>query len=158
MKIKKIIVLLFLLALPVSLVHAQPSTKTQLETPTGPGTSAEQPLVTCGGTDKSGAQQNDCTTEDFFKLIQSVAELVFKLAGFIVAGMFMYAGFLLITSVGDPGKINKAKTIFRRTVIGLIIMFLSYLLVKNLVTRLFELKGNESGASEVQKFLLNLFN
>jgi VIT1/CCC1 family predicted Fe2+/Mn2+ transporter len=58
------------------------------------------------------------------------------LASFIVAGMFMYAGFLLITSVGDTSKIQKAKEIFRRVVIGFLIMLLAYITVKNLVEKL----------------------
>jgi hypothetical protein len=166
-KIKKIIIICAIGVLPLGYVYAAPTTSdttgnnkntpTKLNTPTGAGTSADQPLVTCGGMDKNGNPQPPCTTNDFFLLIQSSIELVFKLAGFIVAGMFMYAGFLLITSVGDPGKITKAKTIFRRTIIGLIIMFLSYLMVKNLVTKLFDLDGNGGSAGGVQQFLLEMF-
>jgi hypothetical protein len=105
--------------------------KTELDTPTGPGTSAKDPLVPCGG-----PNQKDCTPQDFVNLIQNILNLTFMLAGFIVAGMFMYAGFLLITSVGDTTKIQKAKNIFKRTVIGFIIMFLAYLTVKNVIQRL----------------------
>lgn len=105
--------------------------KTELQTPTGPGTSAKDPLVPCGG-----PNQKDCTPQDFVNLIQNILNLTFMLAGFIVAGMFMYAGFLLITSVGDTTKIQKAKNIFKRTVIGFIIMFLAYLTVKNVIQRL----------------------
>ncbi|MEY4440480.1 MAG: Type secretion system pilin [Candidatus Parcubacteria bacterium] len=165
-KIKNIIIVCAIVLLPLGYVHAAPTTddntggkntSTKLDTPAGPGTSSEQPLVTCGGADKNGNPQPPCTTNDFFLLIQTSIELVFKLAGFIVAGMFMYAGFLLITAVGDPGKITKAKTIFRRTIIGLIIMFLSYLLVKNIITKLFDLKGSNGDAGTVQQFLLEMF-
>lgn len=105
-------------------------TSSKLDTPTGPGTSAKQPLITCGN------DGNECTVKDFFNLIQSVINLVFMLAGFVVAGMFMYAGFLMITASGNASQIQKAKTIFRRVVIGFLIMFASYLLVKNLLKHL----------------------
>lgn len=110
-------------------VNVKEKASSKLDTPTGPGTSAKQPLITCG-TDK------ECTVQDFFNLIQSVINLVFILAGFVVAGMFMYAGFLMITASGNTSQIQKAKTIFRRVVIGFLIMFASYLLVKNLLKHL----------------------
>lgn len=127
-----------------------PGTKTQLETPTGPGTSKDNPLVRCGGVDSNGASQDPCDIEDLNKLIQDILNLVFMLASFIVAGMFMYAGFLLITSVGDMGKIQKAKEIFRRVIVGFLIMLLAYLVVKNLVEKL-----NLDG--EVKGLFMNLF-
>lgn len=101
----------------------------ELEQPTGPGTSAKQPLITCG-------TEAECTVQDFFNLIQSVMNLIFMFAGFIVAGMFMYAGFLMITASGNTSQIQKAKTIFRRVIIGFLIMFASYLLVRNLLDKL----------------------
>ncbi len=111
--------------------------------PTGPGTSEKQPLVTCG-------DKKDCTVEDFFKTTQSITNLMFMFAGFVVAVMFMYAGFLLITSVGDVSQIQKAKSVFRRTVVGFVIMFLAYITVKTLV-----LKFNLT--EDAQKILIKLF-
>jgi len=135
--IKKIsIVSIFILAAIPTFVHGQ----TQLEKPSGPG--ADSALVTCGGAD-----QKPCEAQDAVNLIQNILNLTFMFAEFIVAAMFMYAGFLLITAVGDPGQIQKAKNIFKRTVIGFIIMFLSFVLVKNLLTNI--------GAD---KFFLNLIS
>ncbi len=125
-----------------------PSTQTQLETPKGPGTSADQPLITCGN-----AGQDPCTVNDLNKLIQDILNLVFMFASFIVAAMFMYAGFLLITSVGDTGKIQKAKEIFRRVIVGFLIMMLAYLIVKNLVANLV----GEGGSKEIKDLFMNLF-
>lgn len=131
-----------------SIVSAQPNpspTNTQLETPTGPGTSKDQPLIKCGN-----AGEKPCTVNDANKLIQDILNLVFMFASFIVAGMFMYAGFMLITSAGDMGKIQQAKEIFRRVVVGFLIMFLSYIIVKNLVSNLV-------GESKFKDLFMSLF-
>lgn len=117
-----------LLILPI-FVQAQAS----LTPPTGPGTSVKQPLVQCGGIDGNGNPQERCEAKDIFILITSILNLVFMFAGFIVAAMFMYAGFLLLTSQGNPGQISKAKNIFKRVIVGFLIMFLAYLTVKNLL-------------------------
>lgn len=137
-KISVIVLLGFTLSLNIVPVFAQtpPKEKTQLSDPQGPGTSADQPLIQCGGVDKNGNPQPECGVGDLNKLIQDLLNLVFMFGGFIVAAMFMYAGFLLITSVGDTGKIQKAKDIFKRVVVGFLIMFLAYLTVKNLLTKI----------------------
>jgi hypothetical protein len=143
-KIKNItlLVLIFLTVTPI-FVYAQgpenTSSKTQLDKPKGPGTSPDQPLIKCGnGQDLSlnpqtGLPNDTCDVDDINTLIMDILKLVFIFAGFIVAIMFMYAGFLLITSAGDTSKIQKARDIFRRVVIGFLIMFLSYILVKQLL-------------------------
>lgn len=95
--------------------------QTQLEKPTGPG--ADRALVQC----------DTCGAKDAVNIIQNIMNLAFMFSGFVVAVMFMYAGFLLITAVGDTGKIQKARNIFKRTVIGFIVMYLSYILVLNVL-------------------------
>lgn len=99
----------------------------RLPEPTGPGTSPEKPLITCGD------DKNPCDVNDLNGLMMNILKLAFVFAGFIVAIMFMYAGFLLITAAGDMGQIQKAKDIFRRVIIGFLIMFLSYIVIKNLL-------------------------
>lgn len=114
----------------------QQSVQSEQKELSGPGTSADQPLIECGGVDKNGNPQPACTLGHLNQLVQSILNLVFMFGGLIVAGMFMYAGFLLITSVGDVSKIQKAKEIFRRVIVGFLIMFLAYLTVKNLLEKL----------------------
>lgn len=123
-KIKNIYIYAFITLLCVPFfVSAQ--TPTKLAEPKGAG--ADSALVTCGAGD------DICDVNDINKLLMDILKLIFMFAGFIVAGMFMYAGFLLITAAGNTGQIQKAKDIFRRVVIGFLIMFLSYIVVKNLL-------------------------
>lgn len=74
-----------------------------------------------------------CNLSDLTALLQKLLEWVFMFATFIVVIMFMYAGFLLISAGGDTSKIQKAKTIFKRVIIGFIIMFIAVLSVRQLL-------------------------
>lgn len=139
--IKKISITIFLL-----LVLCIPAIS-QSQTPSNaPGTSASNPLVPCGGVSKDGKPQPPCDIGHVNQIIQSGMNLVFIFAGLIAASMFMYAGFLMVTSAGNMSQIQKAKEIFRRVVIGFIIMFLAYLVVKNLLQKL-----------DVADFFMSLF-
>jgi small neutral amino acid transporter SnatA (MarC family) len=48
----------------------------------------------------------------------------------------MYAGFLMLTAVGNMSQITKAKAVFRRVIIGFLIMFMAFLLVQQLLKNL----------------------
>lgn len=77
--------------------------------------------------------KDPCDLSDLTAVIQKTLEWVFMFATFIVVIMFMYAGFLLITAGGDTNQIQKAKTVFKRVVIGFIIMFVAVLSVRQLL-------------------------
>lgn len=88
-------------------------------------------LVRCGG---EGEEM--CDIEDFFDLIARVMQWGFRLGVVVSALMFAYGGFILMTSLGRPGQISKAKGIFLKSIIGLVIMFFSYTVVWFILTRL----------------------
>lgn len=119
--------------LPVTTVRAQnaDTPSNELVPDNIPGTGTGNPLITCGnGTGTGGGAANECTFNDFIRLIQNIFNLVFALAGFVTAGLFMYAGFLMITAMGNPAQITQAKAIFRRVTIGFLILFMSFILVQ----------------------------
>jgi fucose 4-O-acetylase-like acetyltransferase len=145
--IKKISITIFLL-----LVLSIPAISYSETSSNAPGTSAENPLVPCGGVNKDGRPQPECNIGHVNQIIQSGMNLVFIFAGFIVAAMFMYAGFLMITAAGNMSQIQKAKEIFRRVVIGFIIMFLAYLVVKNLLEKL-----DLNADPKIRSLFMNLF-
>lgn len=127
-----VLVLLFC-AFPTQSLHAQvaDTPSTELVPDNIPGTGTGNPLITCGnGTGAGSGATNECTFNDFIRLIQNIFNLVFALAGFITAGLFMYAGFLMITAMGNPAQITQAKAIFRRVTIGFLILFMSFILVQ----------------------------
>ncbi len=118
--------------LPVTTSHAEPNTpSTELAPSNIPGTGEGNPLVTCGnGVGNGRGATDECTFNDFIQLIQNIFNLVFALAGFVTAGLFMYAGFLMITAAGNPAQITQAKAVFRRVIIGFLILFMSFILIQ----------------------------
>lgn len=145
-KLKYILIALLFLNIAVPQpVLAQGPAKI-LEEPNVAGTSKDKPLITCGN-GGTAATERACTANDFIKLIQNILNLVFAFGAFIATGMFMYAGFLYLTSVGNPAQIQKAHGVFKRVIIGFLIMFMSFLVVKQALTYL-----------EASQFFINLIN
>ena len=75
------------------------------------------------GTTREGTPEN---------VLNGVLGIVFSVAGAIAAGFVVYGGISYITSSGDPGKANRAKTILTYAIIGLLIVLMAYGIV-NLV-------------------------
>lgn len=103
----------------------------ELPLPTGAGTSPEEPLIRCG--ERGGPE---CDLSHGLQLMQSILNLMFIFGGFVVAGMMIYSGFLMITAAGNMNRIQKAKDVFKHVVVGFLIMFLAYITVQNLLTNI----------------------
>ena len=78
---------------------------------------------------------------------QSFAELIDGLIGFFVTIgvvvaplVILYAGFLLVTSAGEPEKVENAKNLILYCVIGLLILFLGKGLI-SVIRDIFQVKG-----------------
>jgi len=67
---------------------------------------------------------------DFIILSISIAKWALGLVGTIALIMFIYGGFTLLISAGAPASIEKAKKAIIAAVVGLAIVFSSYLIVK----------------------------
>ncbi len=80
---------------------------------------------------------NGCNFNDLMIMINRVIKfLLFTIATPLAAIIFAYAGFLLITSGGDPGKKTQAKKIIGNLLIGYIIALAAWLIVNTIVTGL----------------------
>ena len=78
-----------------------------------------------------------CGWDEFLHLVNNVIYFIlFYMLVPIAAIMFAYAGFMLVTSGGEPGKRTTAKKIFSNVAIGLIIAVASWLIVKTLLSLL----------------------
>jgi hypothetical protein len=80
---------------------------------------------------------NPISTDDFAKIIENVLLWVLGVSGSIALFFLILAGVMYITSAGDEQKIIAAKKIFNFTVIGLILILLSYSIIK-VVSDIFE--------------------
>ncbi|MEK9152328.1 MAG: pilin [Patescibacteria group bacterium] len=67
------------------------------------------------------SQQADLTTS-----IGKIINGAFGLLGTVFVVLMIYAGFLYMTAQGNEEQVEKAKTLIKNAVIGLVIMFLAY--------------------------------
>lgn len=83
----------------------------------------------CVGEDGSVGPTN-CSFDDLIQLVANVFEWFIGFAIIISSLAFAYAGFLYITSQGDPGKISQATKIFTNFAIGLVLLLGSFLIIE----------------------------
>jgi len=79
---------------------------------------------------------NDCNFSSLLILTNNVIQYVIILATSVFSIVFMYAGYLYLTAVGDTGQISKAHGLFKNAIIGFIIILVAWLLVDFILTAL----------------------
>jgi hypothetical protein len=93
----------------------------------------------------SVAKEGECRNVSVFvTLLINVANYLFSIVGALALLFFIYGGFTLILSRGATDQVKKGKDIMVAAVIGLIIVFGAYMLVRFLGTAV-GLKGGEEG-------------
>jgi hypothetical protein len=70
-----------------------------------------------------------CELNDFVKIAVWVWWWILSITGSIALAMFIYGGFTFLISGGSSERITKGKTILINSIIGLVIIFTSYLIV-----------------------------
>ena len=73
--------------------------------------------------------RGDCGLNDFIKIIDASYTTIFGYIGSIALLMFMVGGVLFLISGGNQEKVSKAKKLMISAVIGLLIVFASYLII-----------------------------
>lgn len=114
MKILTSILFIFLILLVPAGVYGQVSTD----------------LIVCDGVIK------ECGFNEVITLMVRIINFLTVLSASLAAISFSYAGFLLITSGGDPGARKKAQEIFTKTAIGFAFVLGAWVIVYTLVNTL----------------------
>lgn len=78
------------------------------------------------GTAANAAYGGTAPTTTILDYTRGIITVVFSLLGIVFLFLTLYAGYLWMTAMGDPKKVTKAKDILGQSVIGLIILVLSY--------------------------------
>jgi len=81
-------------------------------------------LVPCDGT-----KDNPCNISSFIRMINNIIDWIISIAGVIFTISCIYGGFLYMTSGDNPGNKDKAKSIMYSTLVGFIIILVSWLIV-----------------------------
>lgn len=63
-------------------------------------------------------------------IVTGVLPYIFFFAGFALLIYFIYGGYQLLTSTGDPKKIAGGKSILTNAIIGFVIIFVSFWVVQ----------------------------
>jgi hypothetical protein len=84
----------------------------------------------------SGGGEGDYTLNDFVVLAINVSQIILGLVGSLTLAMFVYGGVMFMISAGSSEKISKAKNIIVAALIGLIIVFSSWILIRFVVSSL----------------------
>lgn len=77
--------------------------------------------------------QNGCgdySLDDFMRLAINVSDWILGIVGSAALLMFVYGGFMFILSGGSSERVEKGKKIIIGSVIGLVLVFTSYLIIK----------------------------
>jgi len=76
---------------------------------------------------------NPLGTGNIYELIGRIIKALLGLSGSIALLMFVYGGFQYLTSAGDPGKVKKGKDTLVNAVLGLAIIFGSFIVVNQII-------------------------
>lgn len=77
-----------------------------------------------------------CGFDELSGLINQISIILMTFTTAVATILFVYAGFLYITSQGDTNKVKQATTIFRNVAIGFVIILVSYLLVREFLIKI----------------------
>lgn len=84
-------------------------------------------LVPCSGA--------NCTTCDLLKLVSNIASFVVKDVAIPLAGLlFLASGIMMVVSGGSEERFKKGRLMMINTLIGIVIVFASWVLVNALIT------------------------
>ncbi|MFA6548142.1 MAG: pilin [Candidatus Magasanikbacteria bacterium] len=103
-----------------------------VETPSG-SSALSSLIIKCGAAGKIGQWPPECTDVTVFvSLLLQMTNYLFGIIGALALGVFVYGGFQLIISQGNPEKVKAGTGAMINAVIGLLIAFGGYVLVSYL--------------------------
>ncbi len=137
---KKIILLASFLVLILSAATFPLAAKAQ--------TSIINPEATSSDTGLKPYEKGDYTLNDILAVAIGASRWILGIVGSLALIMFIYGGFTFLISAGSSEKIGQARKIIVAAVIGLLIVFASYLIIKFVLQ---SLGLNWNGQSEQMK-------
>lgn len=92
--------------------------------------SAQSLLENSASTQYEGSlAKGDFTLNDFTRILIRATEMIFGLVGSLSLLMFIYGGVMFLVSSGSSERVTQAKQIITGAVIGLAIVFTSYMII-----------------------------
>lgn len=134
---KKIVIGFFLVMISLVFAVNVVLAESLLPVPQGSGSAAEtvKPTSLPPGTNLGNYKIND-----LLEVGKKATNWILGMVGSISLLMFIYGGFTLLMSHGEPAKVTEGKKIITTAIIGIIIVFSSYIIVKFVVTDMLGMK------------------
>lgn len=105
-------------------------------------------IVTCGrGTSAP------CDYNDVINLFNNIIKYIAVAAGIIATITFTVAGWNILTHPDNPGERQKAKDMFRKTIIGIFFLLCGFLIVKLIVGALVKPELTTTGDNSIFRWL-----
>ena len=74
-----------------------------------------------------------CTLDDLVPVVNNVVNIVLFLAGSGMLLMFVYGGYLWVSSGGSPERVSKGKEVIKAAIIGIVLVLGSWLIVDGII-------------------------
>lgn len=112
---------------------------------------------TTGSTGNKPYAQGDYTLDDILAVAIGASRWILGIVGSLALIMFIYGGFTFLISAGSSDKVGQAKKIIVAAVIGLLIVFTSYLIIKFVLGSLgLDWRGNTNKMNKTSQLILVL--
>ena len=85
---------------------------------------------------EKGYREGNYELNDFIVLIIRASDLILRFVGSLALLFFLYGGLMFLLSSGNTEQVSKAKGIIKAAVIGLIIVFASFLIISFVLSAL----------------------
>lgn len=78
------------------------------------------------------------TTSTVNAFLQFIAGSLIEITGSVAIFVLVIAGYMFVTAGGDQGRIDKAKEIIKYTIMGMLLVILSFVIVKTIISLILE--------------------
>ncbi|QQS60372.1 hypothetical protein IPN41_00055 [Candidatus Falkowbacteria bacterium] len=108
---------------------------------------AQGPLLSDSLIEDAECSSGNCSLNTFIALGVSLSNIILGLVGALTLAMFIYGGVTLLISGGSAEKISKGKEIILGSVVGLLIVFGSFTIIKFVVDDVLNANKKFDGSS-----------
>jgi hypothetical protein len=114
-----------------------------------PASAAQPILPEPSGKEVTGCTSKNCgnyTLDDFLLMAVNISNWILGLVGSVALLFFIYGGVMFTLSAGSEDRVSKGKSILINSVIGLFLVFASYIIVQFVMTTTGFVKPGSDGS------------
>ena len=115
-------------------------------------------LVPCGGYLDNGQPEPRCSLVDIFVLAARMTNYLIGLAGIYAVYLIIFAGFSLVTAMGNEESIKQKKDALSNALVGFILAMMAFLFVNTVVNLLLRSKCEIDLTNPLQYLTISDYN